>query len=124
MHRRVLPFAIVLGALAVPAIAAARPTAPTSKTLVAGSAPVVSCGDLSGVVTNFTISSGSVTVVSLSNVPTTCDGATVNLNLTNAGTNLAAGGPVVVASGAAAVPISPSVPTGSVTHVRLVMTGP
>ena len=108
----------------LPGLADARTTSVTPKSLVSGTAAVATCGNLSGVVTNFAISSGTVTSVILTNIPSTCNGGSLTATMTNAGTSLGAGGPVTVASGAATVPISPSVATGSVTHVRVVVVGP
>jgi len=115
--------AIAVAAM-VPASAGAGTLTPSSKGLVAGTATVTSCGTLTGVVTNFTLSGTTITAVLLTSVPTTCNGGRVNVTITNAGTSLGSGGPVVVASGAATVPISPAVAIGSVTHVRLAIAGP
>jgi hypothetical protein len=108
----------------VPASVDARPMTPSSKGLVVGSAAVTSCGSLTGVVTNFTISSNTVTAVLLTGIPSACDGGAVRVTVTNGAASLGAGGPVTVASGAAILPISPSAAIGSVTHVRLTIVGP
>ena len=126
MRSRLIPLAAAVLALAtVPAAAHANNNTLTSKGLVSGAATVTACGALSSIVPNYTISSGTVTAVVLSNIPTTCNNAKVNLNITNAiGTSLAAGGPVVITSTTATVPISPAVATASVVTVRLAVTGP
>lgn len=125
MRYRLFLCAVAVAAAAlVPGSADARLLTPSSKGLVSGTASVTSCGSLAGVVTNFTISSNTITAVLLTSIPTTCNGGSVSVTVTNAGTSLGAGGPVVVASGAATVPISPAAAIGSVTHVRLVITGP
>jgi len=122
---RLLAGMVLVAALAVvPASVGARTLTPSTKGLIAGSAAVTPCGNLTGVVTNFTISSNTVTAVLLSNIPTTCNGGSVTVAVTNGGTRLGGGGPVTVASGGATVPISPAVATGSVTHVRLAIVGP
>lgn len=97
---------------------------PSTKKLVAGSALVSSCGTLTGVVSNFTISGTTATAVVLTNIPTTCNGGRVSVTVTSAGTSLGQGGPVTVASGLATVPISPAASISSVTHVRLAVVGP
>jgi hypothetical protein len=125
MPGRLLAGVVLVAALAlVPASVGARTLTPSSKGLIAGSATVTSCGALTGVVTNFTISSNTVTAVLLTNIPTTCNGGSVSVTVTSAGTRLGGGGPVTVSSGGATVPISPAAPTGSVTHVRLAIVGP
>lgn len=120
-------FALLLAAasvVVVPASAGARPLTPSSKVLVAGSAIVTSCASLAGVVTNFTLSANTVTAVLLTSIPTACNGGAVTVAVTQAGASLGTGGPVAVAAGAATVPISPAAAIGSVSHVRLVITGP
>ena len=125
MATRLIACILTVAALVlVPASVDARPMSPSSKALAAGTAAVTSCGTLSGIVTNFTISSNTVTAVKLSNIPTTCNSGSVKVAVTNAGVSLATGGPVTVAAGAATVPVSPAAAIASVTHVRLVITGP
>lgn len=122
--RIVTVLALVAAFAIVPTSADARPITPSTKNLVAGSAVVASCGTLTGVVPNFTISGTTVTAVVLTNIPATCNGGRVSVTVTSAGTSLGQGGPVTVASGAATVPISPAAAIASVTHVRLAVVGP
>jgi hypothetical protein len=123
-YRLFLCSLVVVAVAIVPASAEARSVTPTSKKLVAGSAAVTSCASLAGVVTNFTISSNTVTAVLLTNIPSACNGGAVRVTVTNAGASLGTGGPVTVVSGAATVSISPAAAIGSVTHVRLAIVGP
>lgn len=104
--------------------AGAGSTAPTSRTLAGGSAGVAACGSLGSVVPDFVISSGAVTSVVLTGIPSTCNGGNLRATVTSGATSLGSGGPVTVSSGAATVPISPAVATASVTHVRLAVVGP
>ena len=125
MRRRWFVCLAVVGLVAmIPGLADARTTTVASKSLVSGSATVAACGSLAGVVTDFTISNGTVTSVILTSIPGTCNGGSLTATVTNAGTSLGAGGPVTVTSGSATVPISPAAPTGSVSHVRIVVVGP
>src|SRR5690349_15121532 len=113
MATRLLACVLLVAALAlVPTSVDARPLTPSSTKLVAGSSAVTSCGTLTGVVTNFTISSNTVTAVLLTNIPAGCNGGSIKVAVTNAGTSLGAGGPVTVTSGAATVPISPAAAIG------------
>jgi hypothetical protein len=124
--RRAVLVVCVACALAtvLPGAAEAGSTAPGSKKLGAGNATVAACGSLTGVVPDFTLSGSTITAVALTGIPSTCNGGSLRLTLTNGSTSLAAAGPVTVVSGAATVSISPAAATASVTHVRLSITGP
>jgi hypothetical protein len=125
MRPRTAAAIVVAGIVsAVPALAGARTSTTTSKGLAAARAPVASCGSLAGVVANFTLSGTNATAVVLSSIPTTCNGGSLTVNVTNSASSLAAGGPVTVTSGAATVPLGAAVATGSITNVRIVVVGP
>jgi hypothetical protein len=125
MRRRLLTGIVLVGIVAmIPDLADAKTSTVSSKSLVSGTATVAACGNLAAVVTNFTISSSMVTSVILASIPSTCNGGSLIATVTNSATSLGAGGPVTVAAGTATVPISPAAPTGSVTHVRIVIVGP
>jgi len=125
MTARILALVLVVASFAlVPASGDAQPLTATSKGLIAGTAAVTSCGSLTGIITNFTISGNTASAVLLTSIPTACNGGSVKVTVTNAGTSLGAGGPVTIASGSATVPISPAAALGSITHVRLAIVGP
>jgi hypothetical protein len=127
MRRRDRAWVVVacaIGILAIPGAASAGSTPASSKQLGSGIVSVAPCGALAGLAPNFTISSGTVTAVVLTGIPTTCSGGSLSAAVTSSGTSLGTGGPVTVASGAATVPISPAAAIGSVTHVRIAIVGP
>ena len=116
--------ACVVGVLLVPSAAAARSATTSSKTLGAGNATVATCGTITGLLPNFTITNSTVTAVVFTGIPTTCNGASLSATVTSSAMSLGTGGPVTVASGAATVPISPAAAIVSVTPVRISIVGP
>lgn len=96
----------------------------TGSALGSGSAAVSACGSLAGVGHTVDVSGGAVVSVTVTGLPSTCNGADLSLTLTSAGTAQGGGGPVVVANGSATVTVSPAVPTGAFDDLRLVVVGP
>ncbi len=113
--------AFLLGALGV---AIAGPVSGTSKTVGSGVTAVATCGNLASMVIGYTISSGTVTTLKFTSIPTTCNAGLLSATVTSGTTSIGAGGPVAVATGAATVTLSPAPATGSVTNVHVVIVGP
>jgi hypothetical protein len=113
--------AFVVGALGV---AVAGPVTGTSQTIASGVTAVATCGSLGSMVIAYTISGTTVTTLTFTGIPSTCNGGQLRATVSSGSTALGAGGPVAVASGGATVTLSPAPATGSVTHVRLVIVGP
>lgn len=99
--------------------------------LAAGVAPVVSC-DPDGVTSAYTTSAGKVSQVVLGGIADPgCEGASLSLTLTTAGsTRVGSGGPVTVPTDAdsddnsVAVPMDLRADAGAVTGIHIVMVGP
>jgi hypothetical protein len=106
------------------AVARAGVLGPASDSIGAGSVVVTACGSLSGIGHSVEDSSGSVTSVTFSGLPSSCNGAELSVTLTDAGTGQGAGGPVTVVNGLATVAVSPPVPGGAFDDMRLVVVGP
>ncbi len=50
--------------------------------------------------------------------------ASLHVTLTNSGSSQGGGGPVIISSGLATVPVSPAVPNAAFNDLRLVISGP
>src|SRR3954449_9102057 len=97
MWRKVGITAGLAGLLAVPTAASAPGTAPASKRVTSGVAPVSSCGSLSGISVAWNSTGGIVTSVAVSAIPSACIGGTLSLTLAGStGTALGTVSPVVI----------------------------
>ena len=118
----VLIGAPLLLVLAEPAAAALLQT--SSSSLAAGTAVVTECGDASAAVVSYDVIAGQVVSVSVTNIPTSCDGSRLRVTLTSNGTAVALSGPVMVTGGAAQVSALSATPSyASVTDARIVLVG-
>ena len=105
--------------------ASAAPVTPTAKKLASGTAVVGTCGSLTGASVAYNTRSSTVLGVTVRNLPTTCNGASLSATVSNAANaDLGHGGPVTVASQAATVTMSANPTTASVTKVVVVLVGP
>ena len=105
--------------------ASAAPTVPAGRKLAAGAAVVGPCGTLTGAQVSYNARSSTVLEVTVSNLPSTCNGARLSATASNvAGSNLGGGGPVTVAATRATVTLSANPTTASATQVRIVLVGP
>src|SRR3954451_22899611 len=90
--------AVTATVLAVPGAAAANTTGPISNKIVSATANVSSCGLLSGIGMSWTSRANAVTSISLTSIPSTCNGGTLTLNLVNSSNApLGTAGPVTIA---------------------------
>src|SRR5262245_17600118 len=91
----------VIALLAIDA-ASARPLTATSKKVASGQASVTPCGSLTTAVVSYTVTSGNVTKLVITGLPSACNGGSLTATLAGmANANLGQGGPVTIASQAA-----------------------
>ena len=121
---RTLVAAIVL--VLVGTVAAwGAPLASSGKKLASGTAVVGTCGVLSGATVTLNTRSSTVLGLTVRNLPSTCNAARLWATTSNAaGADLAHGGPITVASGAATVTMSANPTTASVTTITVALVGP
>ncbi len=103
----------------------AAPITGTSKKLASGTAVVGTCGVLSGATVTLNGRSSTLLGLTVRNLPSTCNAARLWATASNAaGADLAHGGPITVASGAATVTMSANPTTASVTTITVALVGP
>ena len=105
-------------------IAQARVMTPSSTRLGAGTTSVTACGSLAGLGYSVANSTGSVTSLTFSGLPSSCNGASLSVRLTSSGTSQGGGGPVTIVNGSANVTVSPAVPNAAFNDIRLIVSGP
>jgi hypothetical protein len=112
--------------LATAGPASAKLLTPTSVQKVGGGrTAVASCGSLSSATLNYAVRAGTVQSLTISGLPTTCNGGSLSATLSQNGTDGGRGGPVTVSSGSATISsLSANPTTASVTDVRIVIQGP
>ena len=97
----------------------------TSRTLSAGRAAVAPCGSLDSATVGWRVADGQVTGVTVTNLPTACNGAALSATLHASGTDVGHGGPVTISSGTAVIGgLSANPAPTSVSGVALSAVGP
>ncbi len=120
-----LSLAVAVLVLTGTVAASAAPVTPIGKKLASGVVAVGTCGSTAGVTVTYNTRSSTVLGVTVRNLPSSCNGASLSATVSNAAnTDLGHGGPVVVASQIAAVTMSANPTTASVTKVLIVLVGP
>lgn len=111
-------------ATAAPVLAASV-TSTSSKKLGAGTASIAACGSLSAASVSYQVQAGAVRALTVSGLPSSCNGGQLSATLNVSGTDGGHGGPVTVSSGAATVSTLSANPSAStVTDVRISIQGP
>ncbi len=95
-----------------------------ARSLSTGSAAVASC-DGDGVGLSYTMSGGTVTDVTVTDIAAGCAGGSLRVVLAdNAGASVGAGGSVIVAATTASVTLSPQPSSSNVAAAHVAITGP
>lgn len=116
--------AAVVGVAGATQVAHAALVTASSARLGAGTTAVGTCGSLANLGYSVVNSTGSVTSVTVTGMPSSCNNASLRLAVSNGGVLQGSGGPVTITKGSATVPVSPSVPNASVGDLRILVTGP
>jgi hypothetical protein len=120
-----LSIAVAVLLLMGAAAASARTITATSNNLTAGTAVVGTCGALAGASVVYNARSSTVLTLTVRNLPSTCNGASLSATASNAANaDLGHGGPVVVAANAATITLSANPATSGVTTIRVLAVGP
>ncbi len=116
-------FVVGIVALVAGAVAGSAASLPTSSSrLGEGGAVVAACGSTAGASVTYAQSAGNVTGLTVSGLPSSCNGGVLTVTLTQGGTALRTGSQTV-AGGAATVAVS-AVAASSVSDARVVVVGP
>lgn len=124
---RLVLLAIVAAAIGSATVGAASSLTTASGDYGAGGAAVTNCGATAGITTTYTIVSGKVTEVILSNIPSTCNTGSLRATLTNNGNSVATAGPATVpnnGAGSVKLTVAAQPASSTVTDVRVVIVGP
>jgi phage tail protein X len=116
--------AVVATSVQVTGVAAAAGLVGPMARLGAGSASVTACGDLTAASPRYTVTAGTITGLTLTDLPAGCVDSQLSATLTTNGIAAASAGPVTVTATSVTFPSLTATPTaGSVTDVRLVAVG-
>jgi hypothetical protein len=114
---------VALALVVAPSPAAASTQGPSTSEVLSGAATVSPCGSFASVVVSYALTSKNVTGMTISSIPTTCNGALLYLTLTNGTTNAQAGPLTVTAGTATASSLSATVTAASVTGLYIGVRG-
>lgn len=121
---------IVVAAVAAAAAASATGVAQAASATVgsarlgSGAATVTTCGTLSTLGYTVDNSSGNVSSVRITGMPSSCNNGSLWLVLTSSGAQQGSGGPATITKGSATITISPPVPNAGFSDLRILISGP
>jgi hypothetical protein len=105
--------------------ALAQSVTTNSKKSGAGTTAVTACGTLTSVVVNYAVTTGEITAILLTSIPSSCIGGQLSMTLSQSGTDVGHAGPTdIAATSLTLVPSVLTTPDTTPTEVRMSVVGP